>query len=71
MEKYRQSNTAPLNRVLKSRKEFSDREVGLTHPDMSSFIRLNDNGDIEIFAAPGIVMGLSLSSWSNLSTKLR
>lgn len=64
MEKYRQSNTVPLNRVLKSRKEFSDREVGLTHPDMSSFIRLNDNGDIEIFAAPGIGMVISSSSRS-------
>jgi len=49
---------------LKSRKEFSDREVGLTHPDISSFIRLNDNGDIEIFAAPGVGMIISSSSRS-------
>ena len=49
---------------MKSRKEFSDREVGLTHPDISSFIRLNDNGDIEIFAAPGVGMIISSSSRS-------
>ena len=36
------------------RKTFSQREVGLTHPDNSSFIRLTDAGDIEIFAAPGV-----------------
>jgi len=47
---------------LKKRKEFSDREVGLTHPDLTSFIRLNDQGDIEIFAAPGI--GIVISSRS-------
>lgn len=47
---------------LKKRKEFSDREVGLTHPDLNSFIRLNDQGDIEIFAAPGI--GIVISSRS-------
>lgn len=47
---------------LKKRKEFSDREVGLTHPDLNSFIRLNDQGDIEIFAAPGV--GVVISSRS-------
>jgi len=47
---------------LKKRKEFSDREVGLTHPDLSSFIRLTDQGDIEIFAAPGV--GIIISSRS-------
>ncbi|GEM_PF-1645949 len=36
------------------RKTFSNREVGLNHPDSSSFIRLTDSGDIEIFAAPGV-----------------
>ncbi len=47
---------------LKNRKLYSDREVGLTHPDLSSFIRLNDQGDIEIFAAPGV--GIVISSRS-------
>lgn len=64
MERYDQGNKIPLNRELKSRKEFSDREVGLTHPDISSFLRLNDNGDIEIFAAPGVGMIISSSSRS-------
>jgi len=39
---------------LSRRKNFSQREVGLTHPDNSSFIRLTDSGDIEIFSAPGV-----------------
>lgn len=64
MKRYDQGNKIPLNRELKSRKEFSEREVGLTHPDISSFIRLNDNGDIEIFAAPGVGMIISSSSRS-------
>lgn len=46
--------TVPVEHELKKRKEFSDREVGITHPDLSSFIRLNDQGDIELFAAPGV-----------------
>lgn len=39
---------------LNRRKNFSQREVGLTHPDNSSFVRLTDSGDIEIFSAPGV-----------------
>lgn len=49
-----QKKTYPISSEVKRRKEFSDREVGLTHPDLSSFIRLTDDGDIEIFAAPGV-----------------
>ena len=49
-----QQKTYPVSSEIKRRKEFSDREVGLTHPDISSFIRLTDDGDIEIFAAPGV-----------------
>ena len=40
--------------VLNTRNQFSRTEVGLNHPDMFSFIRLADNGDIEIMAAPGV-----------------
>ena len=54
----------PVSSEIKKRKEFSDREVGLTHPDLSSFIRLNDQGDIEIFAAPGIGIIISARSKS-------
>lgn len=55
-----QQKTYPVSSEIKRRKEFSDREVGLTHPDLSSFIRLTDDGDIEIFAAPGV--GIIISS---------
>jgi hypothetical protein len=48
---------------LSRRREFSRREVGLNHPDTPSFIRLNDDGDIEIFAAPGI--GIVISAVGN------
>ena len=42
----------PVEKELTKRKKFSEREVGFTHPDNNSFLRLNDQGDIEIFAAP-------------------
>jgi hypothetical protein len=48
---------------IRRRDEFSDREVGLSHPDLSSFIRLNDSGDIEIFAGPEV--GIIISAKSN------
>ena len=40
--------------VLNKRNQFSRREVGMNHPDMFSFMKLADNGDIEIMAAPGV-----------------
>lgn len=33
---------------------FSEREVGVTHPDISSHVRLKDNGDIEILSGEGV-----------------
>jgi len=39
---------------INRRKTYSSREVGLTHPDNSGFLRITDAGDIEIFAAPGV-----------------
>lgn len=59
-----QSGIYPVESELKRRKEFSDREVGITHPDLNSFIRLNDQGDIEIFAAPGVGIVISTRSKS-------
>lgn len=46
----------PFDEVLelKKRKEFSNREVGLNHPDNHAFIRITDSGEIEIFGGPGI-----------------
>ena len=49
---------------LKRRNEFSRREVGFNHPDNNSFLRLNDDGDIEIFAAPGVGIVISGSGRS-------
>jgi hypothetical protein len=56
--------TVSENSEMERRKTFSQREVGLTHPDNSSFIRLSDAGDIEIFAAPGVGIVISASSRS-------
>jgi len=42
------------NYEIKRRKQFSHREVGLNHPDNSSFIRIADGGAIEIFSCPGV-----------------
>ncbi len=52
------NNFRPENEIGR-RNEFSKREVGFNHPDTPSFLRLNDEGDIEIFAAPGIGMVIS------------
>ena len=49
---------------LQRRTEFSRREVGLNHPDNNSFMRLNDDGDIEIFATPGVGIVISASGRS-------
>jgi len=49
---------------LERRKKFSDTEVGITHPDLPGFIRINDSGDIEIFAAPGVGIVISGKSKS-------
>lgn len=55
----KQESSFPVESEMQKRREFSDREVGLTHPDLSSFIRLNDQGDIEIFASPGVGIVIS------------
>ena len=51
---------------LRKRTTFSRREVGLTHPDTSAFVRLNDRGEGEIFAGEelGIVISPSTRSIS-------
>lgn len=48
----------------RKRKEFSTREVGLTHPDNSGFLRIADSGEIEIFAAPGVGLVINPSTRS-------
>lgn len=52
----------PVGAELSRRNQFSQREVGLNHPDTNSFLRLNDEGDVEIFAAPGVGIVISASS---------
>lgn len=53
-EQSTKSNVFNEGAELKRRKEFSNREVGITHPDHKGFIRITDSGEIEIFAAPGV-----------------
>jgi len=47
---------------INRRRTFSSREVGITHPDNPSFLRVTDSGDIEIFAAPGVGIVISAST---------
>lgn len=42
--------------------EFKDNEVGITHPETSGFIRLKDNGDIEIVAGEGVMIVMQPAS---------
>lgn len=43
---------------------FSSREVGLTHPDVPGFLRIKDNGDIEIVAGEGLSIIMNAASRS-------
>lgn len=43
---------------------FGHRETGLTHPDLYSYIRLADNGDIHLFVAEGVGIILSATQRS-------
>lgn len=40
--------------LLSKQAKFSGREVGITHPDVFSFIKIADNGDIQIMAQDGL-----------------
>lgn len=44
---------------LKEQNSFNEREVGITHPDNDSFIRIRDGGDIEIGAGQDAAMVFS------------
>lgn len=52
------------SRILPEVNKFLRREPGLTHPDMPSFMRLRDNGDIEIMAAEGLGIVLNARTMS-------
>lgn len=59
----RDNSFKPENEISR-RNEFSKREVGFNHPDTPSFLRLTDDGDIEIFAAPGVGIVISATGRS-------
>lgn len=40
--------------ILSMQDMFAEREVGVTHPDVSSHIRFKDNGDVEIISGEGL-----------------
>lgn len=39
---------------VRREESFGPREVGISHPDTSAFVKMADNGDIEITACPGL-----------------
>lgn len=45
----------PFNNLL-AQNQFSLREPGLTHPDNETYIKLRDNGDIELVVSEGLGM---------------
>lgn len=45
----------PYN-YLNSLNSYSNREVGITHPDNMSYVRLTDKGVVEIVACPGLAI---------------
>lgn len=47
---------------LASQDEFSNSEVGITHPHNPSFVRLLDNGDAEIIVKDGLGIVINASS---------
>lgn len=53
----------PVN-FVQQMDEFSDTEVGITHPFLSSHVRLKDNGDIELVAAEGLAIVMRPSNRS-------
>lgn len=50
--------------IIQRQSKFSDREVGLNHPDVPAFFKITDNGDIHIMVnqATGIIISAATSS---------
>lgn len=46
------------------RDRFSDREVGITHPDNNSYIKICDNGNIEMMLSAGFGIIMDAASRS-------
>lgn len=49
---------------VESENRYGDREVGLNHPDVPGFVRIRDNGDIEIVGGEGLAFIMSPSTGS-------
>jgi len=47
--------------IINNQNKFGEREVGITHPDKHGFIKIADNGDIQIMAAEGLGIIISAS----------
>lgn len=48
-----------MQQIIESTENFSDTEIGLTHLDTKSTIKLKDNGDIDIFVADNVGIRIS------------
>ena len=45
--------------TLELQDTFGDREVGISHPDANSFVRIRGNGDVELVSGGSVSMVLS------------
>lgn len=43
-------------KAVQQREQFSDTEVGITHPHVPGFMKISDNGDVEMWASEGLGM---------------
>lgn len=50
--------------IIQRQSKFSSREVGINHPDMQGFIKIADNGDIQIMASEDLGIIISPSKQS-------
>lgn len=59
--------------IIRQQDQFGGREVGLTHPDQPSHLRIRDNGDIELIAGDGlgIVMNLARRSITFMADQVK
>jgi hypothetical protein len=62
-----------LAKSVKQKNTFSNREVGVTHPDTPAFIRLTDTGDIQIMVdnALGIIINKEHNSITLMANTIR
>ena len=56
MKEIRGRSMESINEIKEAQETFQPREPGITHPDNDAYIRLRDNGDVEIVAQPGLAI---------------